>query len=47
MVEKDRNVHIHKCPCYGMRLDRGVNAARNILELVLNNPPGQGGQDFT
>jgi hypothetical protein len=24
-----------------------VNAARNILDLALQNPPGRGGQDIT
>ena len=47
LVEKDLSVRVHDCPSCGLGLDRDVNAARNILKLALNNPPGRGGQDLT
>ncbi len=47
MVEKDLSVRVHKCPYCGLVLDRDVNAARNILKLALDNPPGRGGQELT
>ena len=47
IVEKSLSVRVHDCPSCGLGLDRDVNAARNILNLALNNPPGRGGQDLT
>jgi putative transposase len=47
LVEKDLSVRVHACPDCGLVLDRDVNAARNILDLALQNPPGRGGQDIT
>jgi putative transposase len=47
LVEKDLSVRVHDCPSCGLGLDRDVNAARNILKLALNKPPGRGGQDLT
>jgi len=35
MVKKDLNVRIHECPHCNLRLDRDVNAARNILSRGL------------
>ena len=32
VVEKDLSVRVHDCPHCGLRLDRDVNAARNILQ---------------
>ena len=40
MVPKDLSVRVHDCPYCGLVLDRDVNAARNILGLALQNPPG-------
>jgi putative transposase len=47
IVPKGLSVRVHACPECGLTLDRDVNAARNILKLALNNPPGRGGQDST
>ena len=47
MVHKGLNVRIHQCPTCGLVLDRDVNAARNVLALALQNPPGRGGQAIT
>ena len=47
IVEKNLSVREHSCPYCGLVLDRDVNAARNILNLALNNPPGRVGQDLT
>ena len=47
LVKKDLSVRVHACPDCGLVLDRDVNAARNILDLALQNPPGRGGQDIT
>ena len=47
MVEKSLSIRVHECPICGLVLDRDVNAARNILNLALDNPPGRGGQERT
>jgi putative transposase len=47
MVPKGLSVRVHACPVCGLVLDRDVNAARNILVLALNHPPGRGGQPVT
>jgi putative transposase len=47
LVSKDLGVRVHQCPSCGLILDRDVNAARNILKLALQNPPGRGGQAVT
>ena len=47
IVPKDLSVRVHACPECGLVLDRDVNAARNILALALQNPPGRGGQAVT
>ena len=39
VVEKDLSVRVHVCPYCGLRLDRDVNAALNIL--ALGRPPTQ------
>ena len=31
IVKKDIYMRMHRCPAYGLTLDRDVNAARNIL----------------
>ena len=36
IVEKTLATRIHKCPKCGLRIDRDINAARNILNLALN-----------
>lgn len=46
IVEKDLSVRIHDCPDCGLKIDRDVNAARNILEKAFN-PLGLSGQDET
>ena len=46
-VEKDLSVRVHRCPFCDLVLDRDVNAARNILQLAFQQPPGRGGQDGT
>ncbi|MBE6525871.1 MAG: transposase, partial [Thermoplasmata archaeon] len=35
IVEKDLSVRIHECPYCDLRLDRDINAARNILKRGL------------
>jgi putative transposase len=47
LVPKTLSVRVHKCPHCGLILDRDVNAARNILTLALQTPPGRGGQSIT
>lgn len=47
IVPKELSVRIHACPDCGLILDRDVNAARNILVLALQTPPGRGGQAVT
>ena len=47
IVEKSLSIRIHECPSCGLVLDRDVNAARNILKLAFENPPGRGGQELT
>ncbi|MBO9320202.1 MAG: transposase [Chloroflexus sp.] len=47
IVPKDVSVRVHQCLHCGLTLDRDVNAARNILMLALQNPPGRGGQPIT
>jgi putative transposase len=47
IVEKSLSIRVHECPTCGLVLDRDVNAARNILKLALDNPPGRGGQERT
>ena len=47
IVEKSLSIRVHECPTCGLVLDRDVNAARNILNLALDNPPGRGGQEPT
>ena len=47
IVPKSLSVRVHNCPDCGLILDRDVNAARNILNLALQNPPGRGGQAVT
>jgi putative transposase len=47
VVPKGLSVRIHECSHCGLVLDRDVNAARNILSLALQNPPGRGGQAET
>ncbi|MBN2549714.1 MAG: transposase [Anaerolineales bacterium] len=47
IVEKSLSIRVHECPTCGLVLDRDVNAARNILKLALENPPGRGGQEIT
>jgi putative transposase len=47
IVEKDLSVRVHTCPYCGLVLDRDVNAARNILQLAVHQPPGRGGQELT
>lgn len=39
IVEKSLRVRVHECSNCGLVLDRDVNAARNILQLALENPP--------
>ena len=46
-VEKSLSVRVHECPYCGLVLDRDVNAARNILKIAFENPPGRGGQELT
>src|SRR5258706_14154918 len=40
IVEKDLSVRVHACPHCLLELDRDVSAARNILNLALQSPPG-------
>jgi len=47
IVDKSLSIRVHECPTCGLVLDRDVNAARNILNLALDNPPGRGGQELT
>jgi putative transposase len=47
IVPKGLSVRVHSCPDCGLVLDRDVNAARNILTLALQTPPGRGGQVVT
>ena len=47
IVPKGLSVRLHTCPDCGLRLDRDVNAARNILALALSNPLGRSGQAIT
>jgi putative transposase len=47
MVPKGLSVRVHACPACGLVLDRDVNAARNILNLALQNPLGRSGQALT
>ena len=47
IVSKELSVRVHACPECGLILDRDVNAARNILVLALQSPPGRGGQAVT
>ncbi|MBA3074929.1 MAG: IS200/IS605 family element transposase accessory protein TnpB [Anaerolineae bacterium] len=47
IVSKELSVRVHACPDCGLILDRDVNAARNILVLALQSPPGRGGQAVT
>jgi len=47
LVPKNLSVRVHECPDCGLILDRDVNAARNILLLALQTPPGRGGQSIT
>ena len=35
LVEKDLSVRIHECPYCNLRMDRDINAARNILKRGL------------
>jgi putative transposase len=37
LVSKKLSVRLHSCPDCGLRLDRDVNAARNILVLALHS----------
>jgi putative transposase len=46
IVEKSLSIRIHDCPQCSLKLDRDVNAARNILNLA-TSPPGRGGQGLT
>jgi len=45
IVEKSLKDRIHECHYCGLVLDRDVNAARNILKLALENPPGRGSSE--
>jgi putative transposase len=45
-VPKDLTVRVHDCPHCFLKLNRDVNAARNVLQLALR-PPGRGGQALT
>jgi putative transposase len=47
LVPKTLSVRVHECPDCGLMLDRDVNAARNILSLALQPPPGRGSQSIT
>ena len=47
LVLKDLSVRVHDCPYCGLLLDRDINAARNILQIALQNPLGRSGQDQT
>lgn len=47
LVPKDLSTRVHHCPDCGLVLDRDINAARNILALALQHPPGRGGQLVT
>ena len=42
MVKKDLSVRMHVCPSCGLKIDRDVNAARNILARALSAVPNQG-----
>ncbi len=46
IVEKDLSVRVHRCPACSLKLDRDLNAARNILNLAFSSP-GSGGQALT
>lgn len=41
-VKKSLKVRIHKCPLCGLRLDRDLNAARNILQKARTGPSSRG-----
>ena len=43
-AKKSLAVRIHKCPVCGVKLDRDVNAAKNILKLAKATPSGRDGQ---
>ena len=42
IVKKDLSVRMHVCPVCGLKIDRDVNAARNILARALSAVPNQG-----
>lgn len=37
IVEKDLSVRVHQCPHCGLRIDRDLNAARNIFALAFQS----------
>lgn len=43
-AKKRLSVRVHKCPVCGVKLDRDVNAAKNILKLAKATPSGRDGQ---
>ena len=42
IVKKDLSVRMHVCPACGLKIDRDINAARNILARALSAVPKYG-----